>query len=390
MSALEIVANPLARREVPYPQALGRILSLAAHERARARIERWPGYEPTALRTLPDFERRLRIGRIWYKDESQRFGLGSFKALGGAYAVQCLVEQRAAHGALTLACATDGNHGRAVAWGARLFGLRCVIFLHAGVSAAREAAIAGYGAEIVRVAGSYDDAVREAARRAAAEGWVVVSDTSYPGYDEIPRDVMQGYTVMVEEALRASSPAAPSHVFVQGGVGGLAAAAAAHIWERLGAPRPIFVIVEPQGAACLYESARAGTPQTVPGPHETIIAGLACGEVSLLAWSVLQLAGDFFMKIPDAAAVGTMRALASADGRVPIVAGEAGAAALAGLELAACAPSVRTRLGLDPGSCVLVFGTEGDTDPSLYARLVGRSGGQVLAGVHSRVPCPAN
>ena len=212
-----------------------------------------------------------------------------------------------------MTCATDGNHGRSVAWGAQTFGCRCVIYVHETVSEGRCRAIAAYGAEVRRVAGTYDDAVRRAAADAAAQGWTVVSDTSYEGYTDVPRDVMQGYSLMVEEAL-AQAATLPSHVFVQGGVGGLAAGVCSYLWERYGAARPRFVVVEPDKADCLYRSAVAGRPTPAEGALDTIMAGLACGEVSILAWRILEQGTDAFMTIGDDAAADCMRLLA--DGRL--------------------------------------------------------------------------
>lgn len=365
--------NRRAVAEAPY-DAEGRaeILSKAAFIRAKAEITTWPGYAPTPLRVLAGLAQANGIGTIFYKDEATRFGLGSFKALGGAYAVFTLLQGIGTGGAadITVTCATDGNHGRSVAWGARTFGCRCVIYVHETVSQGRCDVIASFGAEVRRVIGTYDDAVRQAAADAAREGWHVVSDTSYEGYIDVPRDVMLGYAVMVDEALR-QLPAGtiPTHVFVQGGVGGLAAAVCAHLWEELGPKRPRFVVVEPDRADCLYRSAVAGHPTPAEGALDTIMAGLACGEVSLLAWRILETGADAFMTIGDDAAADTMRLLAVSN--PPIVAGESGVAGLAGLLSLDAAG--RAALGLNSDSVVLAFGTEGATDPEIYRRIVGRS-----------------
>jgi diaminopropionate ammonia-lyase len=355
------------------------VLPEGGWRRARAEITSWPGYQPTPLRSLPEIAAEARIGALHYKDEGGRFGLGSFKALGGAYAVKCLaVAELARRGmapaeiaaalsgagtGLTVCCATDGNHGRSVAWGAQRFAARCVIFVHEHVSQGRRDAIAAYGAEIRVVPGTYDDAVRAAAATAEREGWFVVSDTSYPGYTEIPRDVMQGYRLMAEEALTAL-PAAPTHVFIQGGVGGVAAAVATQL-RASGAGHARLVVAEPENAACLLASAQEGKPSVVTGALDTLMAGLACGEVSLLAWQELERSAFAFMALPDAAAVDCMRLLKVRG----ITAGESAVAGLAGLLLAAQEPFARAMLGLDEHSQVLVFGTEGATDPDLYARL---------------------
>jgi len=376
----------LINRHVGTPGVV--VLPEGGYRRAREEITAWPGYAPTPLVSLPDVAQAARVAAVHYKDEGGRFGLGSFKALGGAYAVLRLLstelakrglanaassaeliegKYRKATQGITVTCATDGNHGRSVAWGAQRFGCRCVIFVHEHVSQGRRDAIAQYGAEIRVVPGTYDDAVRAAQRTAAQEGWFVISDTSYPGYTEVPRDVMQGYRLMAEEAAEALE-LPPTHVFVQGGVGGVAAAVSAQMRARYGASAPRLIVVEPDRAACLLASAEAGQPTAVAGDLDTLMAGLACGEPSLLAWQELERAAFAFMAVPDAAAVDCMRLLARREPKV--VAGESAVAGLAGLLLAAREPFARTALGLEEDSRVLLFGTEGATDPALYAKLV--------------------
>ena len=186
--------------------------------RAAKVIQSWPGYGPTPLQDLRQVAAGCRVGRVWYKDEATRFGLGSFKALGGAYAVFRVLELTTQP--VTVTTATDGNHGRSVAWGAQMFACRAVIFIPKGCSVGRERAIASYGARVMRTSAGYDDTVRECARVALAEGYQVISDTSWRGYTDIPRLVMQGYTVMVQEALDQMAPEKPTHIFVQAGVGG--------------------------------------------------------------------------------------------------------------------------------------------------------------------------
>ncbi len=360
-------------------------LNAAGFRRAVAEITAWPGYAPTRLVALPAVAAQAGVAAIHMKDESGRFGLGSFKALGGAYAVLGVLRaalaraggpahataaaleagaHAAAARAVTVCCATDGNHGRSVAWGAQRFGARCVVFVNAAVSQSRADAIAAYGAEIRRVPGTYDDAVRAAAEAAEREGWTTVSDTSWPGYTEIPREVMQGYRLMVDEALD-QVPDPPTHIVIQAGVGGVAAAVAVHARSRL--PKtPMLAIVEPDRAACLLLSAEAGAATVAPGALETVMAGLACGEPSLLAWQELDRSASAFLAIPDAAAIEAMRLLAG----LGVVSGESGGAGLAGLLLAAGAPAARSALGLGADSRVLLFNTEGATDPVLYASLV--------------------
>lgn len=350
-----LIENRYLEEDAAYTDAERAVISLAGYEEARTAITSWEGYEPTPLREL-----KVDSAKVFYKDEGSRFGLGSFKALGGAYALSKLVAQ---HGnGITVCCATDGNHGRSVAWGARMFGCRCVIFLHERVSPGRQAAIQAYGAEIIRTPGTYDDSVRSADASAKANGWFVVSDTSYPGYTEVPVDVMHGYTVMAGEILRQMGEP-PTHVFLQGGVGGMAAAVVGHFVES--GLRPVFVIVEPEKANCLQASADAGEPRVVTGDHDTVMACLACGEISLAAWPILRNRVRFFQSIPDAPAMEAMRILA----RQGIVAGESGVAGLAGLM--SLSGENRARVGLTSASRVLVIGTEGATDPEIYRRIVG-------------------
>ncbi|MDF2234215.1 diaminopropionate ammonia-lyase [Albimonas sp. CAU 1670] len=394
-----LALNPLASRDAPWSAAQDAILSDAAFAQAKATISSWPGYAPTPLVSLPALAASLGIAELRWKDEGGRFGLGSFKALGGAYAVARLLKtllseklgrevsmdevvanaHPEAAAEVTVCCATDGNHGRSVAWGARTFGARCVIFIHATVSEGRKAAIEAYGAEVRRCAGNYDDSVREAQATADREGWFVVSDTSYPGYMDVPRDVMQGYEMMAAEAYAALEEP-PTHVFIQTGVGGLAAAVAAQAVRRWGAARPMIVLADPDRSACWLDSIVAGTPTAVEGDLDTLMAGLACGEVSALAWEVLKDHGDAVMAVPDRAAVEGMRRLARPlPGDPAIVAGESAVAGLAALANALADPRAVEALRLDAASRVLLFGTEGDTDPELYTQLVGLSADQVRA-----------
>ncbi|MGP1383397.1 MAG: diaminopropionate ammonia-lyase [Thainema sp.] len=386
------LANPQAQQELAYGSEQRQWLCLQGTQAAWAELQNWPSYNPTPLRSLSAIASNLYLQQLYYKDEATRFELGSFKALGGAYAVfRQLVQYlktttgtpqisaadvlagqyRSLTQAVTVTAATDGNHGRSVAWGTQQFGCRCVIYLHAGVSAGREAAIAAYGADIIRVAGNYDDSVEQAAHDAATNGWILVSDTSHPGYTQIPSDVMQGYTVMVAEVLDQLQPDQyPTHVFVQAGVGGLAAAVFAYLWERFGSDRPTCIVVEPERAACVYATAQQRKLVTLDGDLDTVMACLSSGHTSLVAWEILRHSADFFITIPDTAAVLTMQQLANYD--PPIVAGESGAAGLAGL-LAVCQqPPLRQQLGLNETSRVLTFGTEGATDPEIYQRLINR------------------
>lgn len=385
--------NPRWSQPDAYGTGERAVLSLRAHAEAHRILSRWPGYAPTPLLTLPGLARRAAVARLDYKDEGARFaaaGLGSFKALGAPYALywrlgawlrprigrtvslEDLLQGRYADltETLTAACATDGNHGRALAWAARQLHCRCVIYVHPAVSAARREAIARQGAEVREAPGTYDDAVTACAEAVARERWIEVSDTACPGYLETPRRIMQGYTVLVEETLAALSGAEiPTHVFAQCGVGGLAAALAGHLWERLGARRPRLIVVEPATAACLFESARAGRVVKVNGALDTLMAGLACGQPSTLAWRLLERGATAFLTIADELAIAALRRLGrSADGDPPVVGGESGVAGLAGFLAAAADAAIRRDLELDQHSRVLVIGSEGASDRELYRR----------------------
>ena len=395
-----LINNPRAMR-APYPAELAEIMSVAQAHQSRQWLAPWPGITPgaTPLIDLPDAAQRLGLARLALKDESMRSPLGSFKALGAPVALvrqilrlhpaweptAILAGRYAAQLAdYTVISATDGNHGRGLAAAARDAGCRCVIVLHAHVSDEREQAIAAQGAQIVRLAGNYDESVQEAAHLAAANGWQVISDTSYAGYEDIPRDVMQGYGTIAEEVVeqtggRAGQPGAFTHVFLQGGVGGLAAGVASYFWEFHGAQRPRFLVVEPAQADCLLQSAIQGRPARATGSVDSVMAGLACGETSPLAWRFLEPCVDTFMTIEDDQAVAAMRVLAQGSERDrPTLAGESGVAGLAGLQALRTDAALSAQAGLDEHSRVLLISTEGATAPATYAELVGESAASVL------------
>lgn len=350
-----------------------------------------PSYRATPLHDLSLLAQRLGVAQVYVKDESGRFGLGSFKALGGAYAVARIalahVEKaldrvvaptelldpniRAHLLGLTVGCATDGNHGKSVAAGANLLGMRARIFVHEGVSKERVEAIAQYGADIVVVPGNYDDAVAFSERECEANGWTIVSDTSWEGYEEIPRTVMQGYTMMVHE-LASQLEGPPTHVFLQAGVGGFAAAVAASMVLSINSSIK-FVIVEPDRAPCLFESVRVGACTAVPAQQPTVMSMLECYRPSDIAWDVLSSLGTAFMTVGEEDAVDAMRTLARFGQSAGLISGESGAAGAAGLIAACKSESVRAALGLDAGARVLLFSTEGATAPSIYEALVGKS-----------------
>lgn len=393
-----LISNASPSHNQPLDPADAAVLARAQADKVERFLTFRENHAPTPLRSLPALARELVVESVHVKDESQRLGLGSFKALGGSYAVMTLLLEMASRklgrsvdiseihtkavreiaSDLTVGCATDGNHGRSVAAGAKLVGAKAVIFVHAGVTDERIAAIAQLGAEIMRVDGTYDDSVAAANQVCREKSWIVVSDTSWPGYERIPGLVMQGYTAMLNEIVRELRQP-PTHVFVQAGVGGLAAAVAGYFDIVYGEDRPTLVVVEPERAACIYQSAIAGKPIKIAHGEPTIMAMLECYEPSLVAWRILSRKADAFMTVTEEGAALAMRRLAQAAERDPaIVAGESGAAGLAGLCRAAKSSPARDTLGLNAASRVLLFNTEGATDQKRYAEIVGRSPAQIL------------
>ena len=333
---------------------------------------RLPGYAPTPVIDAPELAAALGVSKLSVKDESHRLGMPAFKILGASWAVYRLLVSMLGHepvwrtldelraalaplGTLTLVAATDGNHGRAVARMASLLGYDARILVPVGTATARIDAIASEGAQVTVVNGTYDDAVRASAELATDRA-LVVSDTSWDGYTEIPRTVIEGYSTIFAE-LDTQLTAPPEVVVIPMGVGALLAAAVEHY-----AAGATIVSVEPVSAACGLHSAAAGHPVVVPGPHDSIMAGLNCGTVSPVAWPVVSSGVDVFVAVDDPAAEQAMRDLAT----VGIVAGETGAAALAGLRVVAAA--MPDEMG---GQRALVLCTEGATDPGAYRRIVG-------------------
>jgi diaminopropionate ammonia-lyase len=393
------LTNPMIGR-APLPrQHLLNVLGASGRATVETLLAHCPAHRQTPLHSLTGLAESLGVAAISVKDEGHRFGLKSFKALGGAYAVmQLVLEQasatpqssisppdlmsdrvRAVAATMTVACATDGNHGRSVAAGARLVGASCVIFVHGGVSAERVAAMAAFGARIVRVEGTYDDSVAEAARQAETNGWIVVSDTSWDGYERIPLMVMQGYTVMVGEAFDAL-PEPPTHLFLQAGVGGMAAAVAAHARAIYGAVAPKIIVVEPARAACLFTSARVGRLTEVPHGEPTVMGMLECYAPSAVAFEILAPLVSGYVTLEEDEAVTAMKQLAfPKPGDPVIVAGESGGTGLAGLTVCLNDPLARAALELGPTSRVLVFNSEGATDPILFQKHVGLSPEELLS-----------
>ncbi len=340
--------------------------------------------QPSPLHELPDLAAAAGVGRLFVKDESDRLGLPAFKILGASWAAYCALVDRLGHEPewsnlaeltlalaplhpMTLATATDGNHGRAVASFARRVGLSARIFVPAGTSPRRIDAIRSEGATCTEIEGDYDDAVARAAGE-AGEHCIVVSDTSWEGYTEIPSRVIEGYATIfaeIDEQLAAAGVDRPDVVLIPIGVGALAAAAARHHRPGRSDGPPLLVGVEPDTADCVMASIRAGHPVEVPGPHPSIMAGLNCGTPSPLAWPLMRDAFEWYCAVGDEGAVAGMRALADAG----VVSGETGGATL-GTVLALGTGS--TPLRFDPEAVVVAISTEGATDPVRYAELVGR------------------
>ena len=370
--------NPTVDRERPRAAPEPAPSPLAFHQSM-------PAYGPTPLLSTPELADLLGIASLAVKDQSRCFGLPAFKIFGASWAVNraisnllglpsaptfaALVERARALRPLRLVTATDGNHGRAVAHMAALLGLEAAIYVPLGTVRARTDGIKREGARLVVVDGSYDDAVARAAQD-AGERCLVVSDTSWPGYETTPRAVVDGYsTIMreIDDQVDALGMPRPDVVLVQNGVGALAAAVGTHY---TGGTRPVLVAVEPDDAACMLESLAAGRIVTVPGPHRSIMAGLNCGTLSLVAWPVLRSTFHLCITVDDERARQAMRLLSEAG----IESGESGAAGLAGLLALLAAPDLsepRGRFGIGAGSNVLIFSTEGATDPEAYSAIVG-------------------
>ena len=373
-----------------YPNKLSDILCLNDTEQAYTEICQWPAYKPTPLHKLNTIATECNIGSLYYKDEGTRLGLGSFKALGGAYGVLKFLQKKLSQdfdrditfdqirnnefkeqiSNITVVTATDGNHGRSVAWGAKMFGAKCKIYIHAEVSEGRKKAMQELGATVIRIDGNYDQSVEMAANDANKNGWHIISDTSYEGYMEVPRDIMAGYTVLAKEIDIVLDETPPTHIFLQGGVGGLASAITAYFWERYGKAKPRIIVVEPDRAPCLIESAKAGSPTTVNIEQETIMAGLSCGKVSLLSWEILESGADDFITIGDDTIPDMVRLLMNGNDDAKIIAGESAVPGLAALMLIKDIPEIAERLELEPDSRVLLIGTEGATDPDIYNAII--------------------
>lgn len=376
-----------------------KVMALDEVKKARAFHESFPQYSITPLVKLEKMAGRLGLKEVYVKDESYRFGLNAFKVLGGSFAMARYIAQqvgkdvselpynvltsdelRKTFGQATFFTATDGNHGRGVAWAANKLGQKCVVLMPKGTTPTRLNNILAEGAQATIEEYNYDECVRMANELAnKTEHGIMVQDTAWDGYEEIPAWIMQGYGTMASEAneqLEGLGCERPTHVFIQAGVGSLAGAVQGYFANRYPDNPPKVIVVEAEAAACLYKGASLGTGelQIVDGDMVTIMAGLACGEPNTISWDILKNHVDTFVAAPDWVAARGMRMLAApVKGDSPVTSGESGAAPFGALSCIMCMDEykdLREHLGLDENSRVLLFSTEGDTDPERYESIV--------------------
>jgi diaminopropionate ammonia-lyase len=350
-----------------------------------------PNYSPTPLVQLANLADHLGLKEILVKDESQRFDLNAFKVLGASFAIGRYLaeflklkegdfnfseihEKKSKYEHITFVTATDGNHGRAVAWAAKLFGCKSVVYMPKGSSLTRLEAIKNYDADAAITQMNYDDTVAYANQKAEEEGWVLIQDTAWQGYEKIPRHIMQGYLTLLTEYMNQGPEIWPTHIFVQAGVGSLAAAILAQLCNLSNKAMPEFIVVEAQGAPCLIESKRQNKLYQVEGDLPTIMAGLACGKPSQTAWDIVNSAATAFIACDDDITRKGMRVLGNPlAGDQSIISGESGAVTLGVLfEIMSNKDfsKIKNDLNLNAESTVLLFSTEGDTDPDVYRDIV--------------------
>mmetsp|Transcript_22419 Transcript_22419/g.43028 ORF Transcript_22419/g.43028 Transcript_22419/m.43028 type:complete len:440 (-) Transcript_22419:67-1386(-) len=362
--------------EAPYPPSATETVSLAAVDDALKSMEQWPDFGCTPLLSLPWLAQSCGVKAVFAKDESGRCGLTSFKALGGGLVVDDAVKKALAEGKsaseVTVVSASAGNHGMGVAWGAKRTGCQAVIYLGERVSESIAQKMRDLGARVCRVPGLYEDSLSAAKQDAARNGWTLVQDVSWEGYNSIPARIHAGYAVVASEILQqfAQMPdGPPTHVLVNAGVGGFACAVCGYLWQKLGAARPRFICVEPTAADCVQHASRTGNLVQPTGSDSTMQTGLDCREVSPLAWHVLDTGVNDYMAVPDAAVGPCMKLLAQ--NLQPIVAGESGVAGIAVLLAAATRPDLKEVLRLDSDSRVAVIVCEAPPSADLYKALVG-------------------
>ena len=330
-------------------------------------ISKWDGYSPTPLLELNKLADELNLNSIFYKDESKRFDLKSFKALGGAYAVEKVSK---GNKDMIVATATAGNHGRSVAWGARRLGLKCKIFISEYVTDARGKAMADLGADVIKVKGNYENSLIECIKQSTLNNWQIVQDVAWKDYMLVPKYTMAGYTVMMREIVNQINQNKISHIILQAGVGGMAGAMVAGIARYLGNV-PNTIVVEPDSAACVLESIRTGKIEKIDIKKESLMGGMSCGEVSLVPWEILKNSVKYCISLPDDDIAKTMKLLGNAVfGNDKIIAGENSAPGVISL-IASCEDGkIKEKIQLNKDSNVLLIGCEGDTDKEMYQKLI--------------------
>jgi len=334
---------------------------------AYSSISKWKGYSPTPLIELNKLSKELNLNKIYYKDESKRFDLKSFKALGGAYAVEKVTK---GNNEITVSTATAGNHGRSVAWGAKRLGLKCKIFISEFVSEARGRAMEDLGADVVKVKGNYENSLLECIKQSTENNWQIVQDVAWKDYMLIPTLTMAGYSVMMREIIDQISNDEITHIFLQAGVGGMAGAMVA------GAARylkniPKIIIVEPDSAACVMESIKTGKIEKINIIRESLMGGMSCGEPSLVPWEILKNSVDYCISLSDDNIGRAMKLFANASfSNDKIVAGENSVPGVISLITCCNDEIIKKKINLSEISNVLLIGCEGDTDQDMYQKLI--------------------
>ena len=330
-------------------------------------ISKWEGYSPTPLIELNKLSKELNLNKIYYKDENKRFNLKSFKALGGAYAVEKVSKGKKD---IVVATATAGNHGRSVAWGAKRLGLKCKIFISEYVSDARGQAMAALGADVIKVNGNYEKSLIECIKQSTNNNWQIVQDVAWKDYMLVPKYTMAGYSVMMKEIVDQIKNNQITHIILQAGVGGMAGAMVAGIARYLD-NIPITIVVEPDSAACVLESIKKGRIEKIDIKRESLMGGMSCGEVSLVPWEILKNSVQYCMSLPDDDIANTMRMLGNAGfSDEKIIAGENSAPGVISL-IASCEDEkIKNKIQLNEKSNILLIGCEGDTDQEMYQKLV--------------------
>ena len=330
-------------------------------------ISNWKGYFPTPLIELNKLSKELGLNKIFYKDEGKRFDLKSFKALGGAYAVEKVSK---GNKDITVATATAGNHGRSVAWGAKRLGLKCKIFISEFVSDARGQAMSDLGADVVKVKGNYERSLIECIQQSTDNNWQIVQDVAWEGYIMVPKFTMAGYTVMMREIADQITNDQITHIILQAGVGGMAGAMVAGIARYLNYI-PITIVVEPDSAACVLESIRSGKIEKIEIKRESLMGGMSCGEVSLVPWEILKDSVKYCISLPDDDIAKTMKLLGNASfSKQEIIAGENSAPGVISLITSCEDEKIKEKLKLNKDSNILLIGCEGDTDQEMYQKLI--------------------